>query len=132
MVGGGRPQFSPSVTAEIDSVCATSSCVSHYTYRVEWSRDCDDDIGVCIELPYLLERARTAHDALIAITAAVDQKLVEMQEFGQPAPAPLSERKDSGTFVVRTSRELACALGPRGRRAMRLDEPMGGPKAQWS
>jgi predicted HicB family RNase H-like nuclease len=110
MVGGGRPRFSPSVTAEIDSVCATSSCVSHYTYRVEWSRDCDDYIGVCIELPYLLERARTAHDALIAITAAVDQKLVEMQEFGQPAPAPLSERKYSGTFVVRTSRELHARL----------------------
>jgi HicB family len=75
------------VTAEIDRVCATSFCVSHYTYRVEWSRDCDDYIGVRIELPYLLERARIAHDALIAITAAVDQKLVEMQEFGQPAPA---------------------------------------------
>jgi predicted HicB family RNase H-like nuclease len=56
------------------------------------------------------ERAATAHDAIAAITAAVDQRLVEMQEFEHPAPPPLSERKYNGTFVVRTSRELHARL----------------------
>ncbi|WAJ46028.1 type II toxin-antitoxin system HicB family antitoxin [Mycobacterium sp. Aquia_216] len=84
--------------------------MNHYTYRVEWSPDYDDYIGVCLELPFLHERAATAHDAITAITAAVDQRLVEMREFERPAPPPLSERKYTGTFVVRTSRELHARL----------------------
>jgi predicted HicB family RNase H-like nuclease len=61
-------------------------------------------------LPFLTERAPTAHDAMAAITAAVDEKLVEIHEFGDSAPEPLCERRYSGTFVVRTSRELHARL----------------------
>ncbi len=84
--------------------------MNHYTYRVEWSPDYADYVGVCLELPFLVERAPTAHDAMTAIATAVDRKLVEMREFGDPAPAPLSERRYTGTFVVRTSRELHARL----------------------
>ncbi|CQD06016.1 HicB family protein [Mycobacterium lentiflavum] len=85
-------------------------CVNHYTYRAEWSPDYDEYIGVCLELPFLQERAPTAHGAIAAITATVDQRLVEMQELEQPVPPPLSERSYSGTFVVRTSRALHARL----------------------
>ncbi|MEE6135347.1 type II toxin-antitoxin system HicB family antitoxin [Mycobacterium sp. 050128] len=82
--------------------------MNHYTYRVEWSPDYHEYIGVCLELPFLHERAATAHDALTAITATVDQRLAEMQGF-EPPP-PLGERSYSGTFVVRTSRALHARL----------------------
>jgi predicted HicB family RNase H-like nuclease len=84
--------------------------MNHYTYRVEWSPQHGEYLGVCLELPFLQESAATAHDAITAIMAAVDRRLAEMREFGDQAPAPLNERRYTGTFVVRTSRELHARL----------------------
>jgi predicted HicB family RNase H-like nuclease len=84
--------------------------VNHYTYRVEWAPEQYEYVGVCLEFPFLREPAPTAPDALTAITAAVDRHLIELQEFDHAAPPPLTERNYTGTFVVRTSRELHARL----------------------
>lgn len=91
--------------------------MNHYTYRVEWSQDHAEYVGVCLELPFLAERAVTAHDAMAAIVAAVDRKLVEMREFGDPVPAPLNEAVEQhvsmNQWVVHqlSGRELPSSLG---------------------
>jgi predicted HicB family RNase H-like nuclease len=104
------PRPSTGVTVAIAIARASSSGVNHYTYRVEWSPDYDEYLGCCLELPFVQERAATAHDALTAVTAAVDQRVAEMRESDQTPPEPLSERRYTGTFVVRTSRQLHARL----------------------
>ena len=84
--------------------------MNRYTYRVEWLPDYHEYVGVCLELPWLTERAATAQDVMAAIAAAVDRRLVEMHESGHPVPEPLGERGFSGTFVVRMSRQLHARL----------------------
>jgi predicted HicB family RNase H-like nuclease len=110
MVLRSRSRLSPGVTAGIDSVRATSSSVNNYTYRVEWAAEQAEYVGACLELPFLVERAPTARDAMTAIMSTVDRKLLEMQEFGDAPPEPLGERNYTGTFVVRTSRALHARL----------------------
>jgi predicted HicB family RNase H-like nuclease len=90
-------------------VCYQSG-VSPYTYRVEWSPEDDEYVGVCIEIPYLTRRAASAHDALTAITEAAEQSVEDMQACGEVAPAPLNERNYSGSFMVRTSPALHARL----------------------
>jgi predicted HicB family RNase H-like nuclease len=98
------------VTPEFDSACAIKSAVDHYTYRVQWSPDYGEYIGVCIELPYLRREAPTAEQAVAAIEQATREHVDAMRRTGEAAPAPLYERHYSGTFVVRTSPELHARL----------------------
>jgi predicted HicB family RNase H-like nuclease len=94
------------VTHEIDSACAIKSGVNRYAYRIEWSPDEEAYVGSCIEVPFLKRAAATAQQALTDIAEAADQYVADAQACGEEAPTPLSERNYSGTFVVRTSREL--------------------------
>ena len=84
--------------------------MNRYTYRVEWSRDYDEYVGVCVELPYMRREAPTAAEAVAAIEHAVTQHLEDLRATGESAPTPLSERRYSGTFLVRTSPELHARL----------------------
>lgn len=77
-----------------------------YTYRLEWSPLYDEYVGSCIELPFLRRQAPTAQEAITQIQTAVDEHLGCMQSLGETPPTALTERRYSGTFVVRTSPEL--------------------------
>jgi predicted HicB family RNase H-like nuclease len=81
--------------------------VNRYTYRAEWSSEFHEYIGRCLELPWLTQRAMTMRDAVAAVESAVDEYLAERDGDGPP---PLTDRKFSGQFLVRTSPMLHARL----------------------
>ncbi|GFG73297.1 type II toxin-antitoxin system HicB family antitoxin [Mycobacterium botniense] len=84
--------------------------MNHYTYRAEWWPEHGEYAGRCLEFPRLSRWAPTLREAIAAIEQAVDEVIAERQAAGDEVPAPLTERKYSGTFVVRTSPALHARL----------------------
>ncbi|RRR43526.1 type II toxin-antitoxin system HicB family antitoxin [Mycolicibacter terrae] len=82
--------------------------MNHYTYRAEWSREYDEYVGRCIEMPWLTHWAPSMREAVAGVEAAVDEVLAERE--GEGVPEPITERKFSGTFLVRTSPSLHARL----------------------
>ncbi len=64
----------------------------HYTYRVTWSVEDGEYVGLCAELPSLSHLAVTQADALTGISELVDTVVDSMVEDGEVPPAPISER----------------------------------------
>jgi len=87
--------------------------VNHYTYRAEWSCEHSEYVGRCLELPWLSQWAPTMQTAIAGVERAVDEHLAER---GEDVPPPLTERKFSGKFLVRTS-PATRPIVRRGRRA---------------
>lgn len=82
----------------------------HYTYRVTWSVEDQEHVGLCAEFPSLSWLAASPHEALAGIRALVKEVLEDMAGSGEQAPAPLADRKYSGKFVVRVPPEMHRAL----------------------
>lgn len=76
-----------------------------YTYRVIWSEEDGEFVGLCAEFPSLSWLASTQVDALSGIVNLVKDVLADMAEQGEDIPRPLSLRSFSGRFVVRTTPE---------------------------
>jgi predicted HicB family RNase H-like nuclease len=81
--------------------------VNRYTYCAEWSSEFTEYIGRCLELPWLSQRAPTLKEAIASVEHAVDEYLAERDG---DIPRPLTDRKFSGRFVVRTSPMLHARL----------------------
>lgn len=81
--------------------------MNRYTYRAEWSSEFCEYIGRCLELPWLSQRASTVTEAIAGIEREVDEYLAERDGDGPP---PLTDRKFSGQFLVRTSPMLHARL----------------------
>jgi predicted HicB family RNase H-like nuclease len=81
--------------------------MNRYTYRAEWSSEFGEYIGRCLELPWLSQRAPTLKDAIASVEHTVDEYLAEHEEN---VPPPLTDRKFSGRFFVRTSPMLHARL----------------------
>ncbi|WP_440994745.1 type II toxin-antitoxin system HicB family antitoxin [Cysteiniphilum litorale] len=96
----------------------------HYTYRVTWSADDNEYIGLCAEFPSLSWLDASPEAALKGIRATVSDVLLDMQLSGETIPAPLSEKKYSGSFMVRippeTHRTLAITAAEQGISLNRL------------
>lgn len=73
----------------------------HYTYRVTWSPEDNEHVGLCAEFPSLSWLARSPDAALKGIRAVVAQTVANMNEQGEPVPEPLAEKRYSGEFRVR-------------------------------
>lgn len=82
----------------------------HYTYRVTWSAEDDEHVGLCVEFPSLSWLAKTPEDALNGIRKMVAEVAVEMQASGEAIPVPLAEKHYSGEFRVRIPPEVHRAL----------------------
>lgn len=87
-----------------------SSVMNHYTYRVEWSPEQGQYVGRCIELRFLWHWAPTRPEAISGVEQAVDEHIAEREAAGDDVPTPLTERRYSGNFVVRTSPALHARL----------------------
>jgi len=72
-----------------------------YTYRVTWSEEDGEYIGLCAEFPSLSWLADTPEAALAGIRDTVRQVMKDMQATGEVIPEPLATRKYSGKFIVR-------------------------------
>ena len=73
----------------------------HYSYRVIWSAEDREYVGLCAEFPSLsyLDENRIA--ALNGITDLVKDIVVDMETNGEKVPTPISEKQYSGKFQVR-------------------------------
>ena len=78
----------------------------HYTYRVTWSEDDREHVGLCTEFPSLSWLARTPEAALKGIRQIVADVVKDMQESGEPLPEPIASRRFSGKFMVRVPPEV--------------------------
>lgn len=77
-----------------------------YTYRVTWSEEDQEFVGLCTEFPSLSWLADKQNDALSGIIDLVAGIIEDMQANGEEIPAPLALRKYSGQFMVRTTPEV--------------------------
>lgn len=77
----------------------------HYTYRVTWSADDNEYVGLCAEFPGLSWLAKTPEAALKGIRKVVAQVINDMKKTREPVPEPIANRHYSGKFVVRVTPE---------------------------
>jgi predicted HicB family RNase H-like nuclease len=82
----------------------------HYTYRVTWSPEDGEHVGLCVEFPSLSWLAATPEAALLGIRQMVSEAVADMQSTGETVPEPLAERHYSGEFRVRIPPEIHRAL----------------------
>jgi predicted HicB family RNase H-like nuclease len=73
----------------------------HYTYRVTWSEDDQEHVGLCVEFPSLSWLAPSPENALRGIRRAVADVVTDMTEAHETVPEPLANRKFTGKFMVR-------------------------------
>lgn len=84
----------------------TRSKIDHYTYRVTWSEDDGEYVGLCAEFMSLSHLASTPEKALRGIRRVVDDVAEDMAANGEAVPEPLSSRQYSGKFMVRVPPEI--------------------------
>jgi predicted HicB family RNase H-like nuclease len=81
-----------------------------YTYRVTWSEEDREHVGLCAEFPSLSWLAGTPEEALKGIRAVVGRTVREMKGHGEEIPSPIATRNYSGKFMVRVPPEVHRAL----------------------
>ena len=86
---------------------------SHYTYRVTWSVEDQEYVGLCAELPSLSWLASTQEEAFSGIRVLVEDCVADMQANQEPPPEPMADRSYSGKFMVRVPPETHRALAIR-------------------
>lgn len=82
----------------------------HYTYRVTWSPEDGEHVGLCVEFPSLSWLAATPEEALLGIRQMLSEAVADMQSAGETVPEPLAEKNYSGEFRVRIPPEVHRAL----------------------
>jgi predicted HicB family RNase H-like nuclease len=77
-----------------------------YTYRVTWSDEDREYVGLCAEFPSLSWLASEPQAALQGIRQVVADVIADIQANGESAPEPLAVKKYSGRFMVRIPPDL--------------------------
>jgi predicted HicB family RNase H-like nuclease len=78
----------------------------HYTYRVTWSAEDAQHVGLCAEFPSLSWLSKTPEAALTGIRSTVKEVVLDMLANEERVPEPLADRAYSGEFRVRIPHEL--------------------------
>jgi predicted HicB family RNase H-like nuclease len=78
----------------------------HYTYRVTWSEEDNEYVGLCAEFPSLSWLANTQEAALKGIRNVVSDVIKDMNKNGEEIPQPLASKNYSGKFMVRVPPEV--------------------------
>ena len=84
--------------------------IDHYTYRITWSAEDDEYVGLCVEFPSLSWLAPSPDKAFRGIRGLVAECVADMDANGETAPQPMAERTFSGKFMVRVPPETHRAL----------------------
>lgn len=77
-----------------------------YIYRIIWSDEGKEYVGLCVEFPSLSWLAESPESALKGIREVVEDVIKDMESNGESPPEPLSCRKFSGKFIVRIPPEV--------------------------
>ena len=77
----------------------------HYAYRVIWSVEDEEFVGLCAEFPSLSYLDEDHLKALEGITNLVKDIVADMEANGEEIPVPISEKNYSGKFQIRITPE---------------------------
>lgn len=77
-----------------------------YTYRVTWSVEDEEYVGLCAEFPSLSWLAKTPESALKGIRKTVQSVIKDMTENNEEIPLPIASKNYSGKFMVRVPPEV--------------------------
>ena len=72
-----------------------------YTFRVTWSEEDDEFIGLCAEFQSLSWLAESPEAALKGIRKVVQNCIRDMKSSGEDVPPALAMKNYSGKFMVR-------------------------------
>ena len=78
----------------------------HYTYRVTWSEEDEEYVGLCAEFQSLSWLASDPEAALLGIRQLITDVVADLHASGEPVPEPLASKKYSGYFMVRVPPDL--------------------------
>ncbi len=77
-----------------------------YTYRVIWSEEDEEYVGLCSEFASLSWLAESPEAALSGIRQVVADVVADMVANNEPIPEPIATKKYSGKFMVRVPPNL--------------------------
>jgi predicted HicB family RNase H-like nuclease len=77
-----------------------------YTYRVTWSEEDSEYVGLCAEFPSLSWLAQTPEGALKGVSKLVSEVVDDMHQHDEPVPEPIAAKQFSGKFMVRVPPEV--------------------------
>ena len=77
------------------------SVIERYCYRVIWSDEDEEHVGLCTEFPSLSWLDETSEGALAGIKKLVANAVADMKKHRETIPEPISGKKYSGKFQVR-------------------------------
>ena len=77
-----------------------------YMYRVTWSEEDDEYVGLCAEFPSLSWLASSPEGALRGIRDVVGDAVKDMRRNGESVPEPYTSRRFSGKFMIRVPPEV--------------------------
>lgn len=72
-----------------------------YTYRVTWSEEDAEYVGLCAEFPSLSWLAQTPEAALKGVSKLVKEVVTDMHDNGETVPEPIAIKHFSGKFMIR-------------------------------
>ncbi|CAN5714202.1 hypothetical protein BH10CHL1_BH10CHL1_22360 [soil metagenome] len=78
----------------------------HYTYRITWSAEDEEYVGLCAEFPSLSWLDTSPEKALAGIRQVVADIVENLAANGEMVPQPLAMRDYSGKFMVRVPPEV--------------------------
>ncbi len=78
----------------------------YYTYRVLWSEEDGEYLGLCAEFPSLSWLASDQEEALKGIRKVVSEVVADLIKNNDIVPEPLGMKQFSGHFMVRVTPEL--------------------------
>lgn len=76
-----------------------------YTYRVTWSEEDGEHVGLCAEFPGLSWLDTSPEKALAGIRQLVKDCLTDMRRNKEDVPEPIALKNYSGKFMVRVPPE---------------------------
>ena len=80
--------------------------VDRYTYRVTWSEEDEEYVGLCAEFPSLSWLEKIPEKALSGIRKVVRETVADLKKSKEAIPDPISSRSYSGKFMVRVPPEV--------------------------
>ena len=79
---------------------------NRYTYRITWSAEDQEFVGLCAELPSLSWLAPTQAEAFDGIRRVVAEVVADLNANGEPVPDPIATRSYSGRIMLRVPPEV--------------------------
>jgi predicted HicB family RNase H-like nuclease len=73
----------------------------HYTYKVTWSSEDQEFVGLCAEFPSLSYLDENRYTAIEGIINLVKDVVADMEANNERIPEPIAEKTYSGKFQVR-------------------------------